>query len=83
MVASDSLIRPVAGEPMTPVALTMRYAIYLAVMDEERIPTVESRKGAVSLPRPVSPPRSSNRTCGFPASGFPTGFIASIRRAAA
>src|ERR1039458_1126958 len=24
---------------------------------------------------PVSPPRSSNRTCGFPASGFPTGFI--------
>ena len=26
--------------------------------------------------RPVSRPRSSNRTCGFPASGFPTGFIA-------
>ena len=26
--------------------------------------------------RPVSHPRSSNRTCGFPASGFPTGFIA-------
>ncbi len=25
---------------------------------------------------PVSPPRSSNRTCGFPASGSPTGFIA-------
>ena len=25
--------------------------------------------------RPVSRPRSSNRTCGFPASGFPTGFI--------
>ena len=24
---------------------------------------------------PVSRPRSSNRTCGFPASGFPTGFI--------
>ena len=24
--------------------------------------------------RPVSPPRSSNRTCGFPASGSPTGF---------
>ena len=24
--------------------------------------------------RAVSPPRSSNRTCGFPASGFPTGF---------
>ena len=27
-------------------------------------------------PGSVSPPRSSNRTCGFPASGFPTGFIA-------
>ena len=25
--------------------------------------------------RPVSHPRSSNRTCRFPASGFPTGFI--------
>ncbi len=25
---------------------------------------------------PVSRPRSSNRTCGFPASGFPTGFTA-------
>jgi len=23
----------------------------------------------------VSTPRSSNRTCGFPASGFPTGFV--------
>jgi hypothetical protein len=29
----------------------------------------------------VSSRRSSNRTCGFPASGFPTGFIAGIRRA--
>src|ERR1700692_2948762 len=28
--------------------------------------------------RPVSHPRSSNRTCGFPASGFPTGFV--VRR---
>ena len=41
---------------------------------------VESRRGAVSPKQPVSPPRSSNRTCGFPASGFPTGFIAGIRR---
>ena len=40
---------------------------------------VESRKGAVAWAirhRSVSPPRSSNRTCRFPASGFPTGFIA-------
>src|SRR5512132_1459870 len=38
---------------------------------------VQSRKGAVAaFGGSVSPPRSSNRTCGFPASGFPTGFIA-------
>ena len=39
---------------------------------------VESRTGAVAWAmrqRSVSRPRSSNRTCGFPASGFPTGFI--------
>src|SRR5277367_4149461 len=41
--------------------------------------TVESRRGAVSFARPVSPPRSSNRTCGFPASGFPTGFMVDSR----
>src|SRR5215468_8461588 len=29
--------------------------------------------------RPVSHPRSSNRTCRFPASGFPTGFTADSR----
>jgi hypothetical protein len=32
--------------------------------------------------RPVSPPRSSNRTCGFPASGFPTGFMTGSRHGA-
>ena len=44
--------------------------------------TVESRMGAVAEPehRPVSRPRSSNRTCRFPASGFPTGFTADPRR---
>src|SRR5580698_10893636 len=42
--------------------------------------SVESRRGAVSYARPVSPPRSSNRTCGFPASGFPTGFMTGSRR---
>ena len=29
--------------------------------------------------RPVSHPRSSNRTCRFPASGFPTGFTVDSR----
>src|SRR6266849_8827662 len=29
--------------------------------------------------RPVSHPRSSNRTCRFPASGFPTGFTVNSR----
>jgi hypothetical protein len=38
--------------------------------------TVESRMGAAAHERSVSHPRSSNRTCGFPASGFPTGLIA-------
>ena len=40
--------------------------------------SVESRRSAGTDPaqrdRPVSPPRSSNRTRGFPASGSPTGF---------
>src|SRR5688500_11476499 len=45
---------------------------------------LESRKGAVAWAMrrsSVSLPRSSNRTCGFPASGFPTGFI--VRHTAA
>ncbi len=41
---------------------------------------VESRTGAGALDAqgamgPVSRPRSSNRTCGFPASGSPAGFL--------
>ena len=42
---------------------------------------VESRRGAVAQAMrlcPVSPPRSSNRTCGFPASGFPAGFTSTL-----
>lgn len=38
-----------------------------------KILTVVSRMGAVAY-RPISHPRSSNRTCGATASGFPTGF---------
>src|SRR4029077_2257878 len=43
--------------------------------------SVESRlgAGADAERRPVSHTRSSNRTCGFPASGFPTGFIVNSR----
>src|SRR3954467_15780837 len=39
---------------------------------------VEDGRGSLGLvwQRSVSRPRSSNRTCGFPASGFPTGFTA-------
>jgi hypothetical protein len=42
---------------------------------------VESRMGASADAerRPVSHPRSSNRTCGLPASGFPTGFTVDSR----
>src|SRR3954470_21723511 len=36
---------------------------------------VEERRGSKPLSQPRFPPRSSNRTCGFPASGFPTEFI--------
>jgi hypothetical protein len=40
-------------------------------------PSVESRRGAATAyDGAVASPRSSNRTCGFPASGFPTGVIA-------
>ena len=42
--------------------------------------TVESRSGAVAVVnRSVSTPRSSNRTCGFPASGFRTKVISCFR----
>ena len=39
---------------------------------------VEDGRGSLGAlgHRPVSHPRSSNRTCRFPASGFPTGFTA-------
>jgi Transposase DDE domain group 1 len=37
---------------------------------------VEDGRGGHARRGSVSRPRSSNRTCGFPASGFPTGFIA-------
>jgi hypothetical protein len=37
--------------------------------------SVESRRGADSLHGPVSPPRSSNAACGFPALRSPTDFI--------
>src|ERR1019366_6002314 len=39
---------------------------------------VEERRGTPEAP--VSLPRSSNRTCRFPASGFPTDFSGSPRR---
>src|SRR5215472_17699789 len=43
--------------------------------------SVESRMGASTDAerRPVSHPRSSNRTCPIKASGFPTGFTADSR----
>ena len=55
-----------------------------AIADGGR-PAVESRLGAGAghAGRPGSQPRSSNRTCGFPASGFPTAFIADSRSSGA
>src|SRR5271154_6162574 len=45
---------------------------------------VEEGRGCVEACAngPVSLPRSSNRTCGFPASGFPTGFATDSREEA-
>ncbi len=37
-------------------------------------PALSRRRLSPTCRGPVSPPRSSNRTCGFPASGSPTGF---------
>ena len=54
-----------------------RVALFVSEEPAESRLQVESRMGAGTDVgcRPVSHPRSSNRTCGFPASGFPTGFI--------
>ena len=58
---------------------TLRYALHICNCPQipelswEILPPVESKMGAVAY-SPVSHPRSSNRACGFPAHGFPTGF---------
>src|SRR6266487_1884274 len=62
--------RGVVSTVRTPAADIRQHRLWAA--------TVESRMGAVAWAmrqRSVSHPRSSNRTCGFPASGSPTGFI--------
>jgi hypothetical protein len=53
----------------------------ITIVNQASPSRVESRMGAGTdiSRRPVSHPRSSNRTCGFPASGFPTGFVAESR----
>ena len=50
------------------------------LQNARKVAPIKSRTGAGALDAlgrigPVSRPRSSNRTCGFPASGSPTGFI--------
>ena len=63
---------PAAPRNETQPSGIRRWRMVLA--PRSQILTVESRRGAAS-PKRDSPPRSSNRTCGFPASGFPTGFM--------
>src|SRR6266487_4892352 len=61
--------RGVVSTVRTPAADIRQHRLWAA--------SVESRMGAVAWAmrqRSVSHPRSSNRTCGFPASGSPTGF---------
>ena len=48
----------------------------MAVGFRWRWPALSRRRLIPACRGPVSPPRSSNRTCGFPASGSPTGFTA-------
>ncbi len=48
----------------------------MAVGFRWRWPALSRRRLSPACRGPVSPPRSSNRTCGFPASGSPTGFTA-------
>ena len=48
----------------------------MAVGFRWRWPALSRRRLSPACCGPVSPPRSSNRTCGFPASGSPTGFTA-------
>ncbi len=48
----------------------------MAVGFRWRCPALSRRRLSPACRGPVSPPRSSNRTCGFPASGSPTGFTA-------
>jgi len=52
-------------------------ALFAIAQKLDLVPLLDS----ILLPkrRPVSRPRSSNRTCPFRASGFPTGFIADSR----
>ncbi len=48
----------------------------MAVDFRWRLPALSRRRLSPACRSPVSPPRSSNRTCRFPASGSPTGFTA-------
>ncbi len=62
-----------------PILLATTALLFTSGAQAAGEPAVESRRGAVAWAirhRPVSPPRSSNRTSGFPASGSPTGFTA-------
>jgi hypothetical protein len=52
-----------------------RHLVFLDAFREGRVEDGRGSLGALGH-RPVSHPRSSNRTCRFPASGFPTGFTA-------
>jgi hypothetical protein len=57
--------------------LILDYRLSKDICDSARNGRVEEGRGGLAEwpSPPVSLLRSSNRTCGFPASGFPTGFI--------
>ncbi len=71
---------PTSPRHSTPSTASKRNEAMAALSRASTVSWVESRTGAGALDAlgrigPVSRPRSSNRTCGFPASGSPTGFI--------
>ncbi len=73
--ASATLARKTSISPAQPARTPSTASIAAPTVSSETLGRVEDGRGGVSS---VSRPRSSNRTCRFPASGFPTGFTAQL-----
>src|SRR4051812_21407343 len=74
-VRSPGMLRLLARR-RSPTTMTYLINCLGHVLAPRLIPWVGSRERGHRLDGAVFPPCSSNRSAGFPASGFPTGFIA-------